>query len=133
MRLDLRVDETRGVVANLYAIDRAVQTEMRDLSVRYAAHAKDFARQIVPYDTGFMHDHIRTDLSEDRLRWSVGWSRRDFDAEGLPFYPVFQEYGTIFMAPQPTLGPTMAVLGPEHQRDVSEILRAAIERRRGGA
>lgn len=124
----LGVRGTRGLAANFYAADRDILQAMRDLTKRGAQLIVDVTRQLAPVRTGFMRDHVAYELLPSGLGYEAGWRESDFTAAGLPFYPLFQELGTRFMAANPSLGPAAQYVAPILLHEGRDILRAAIER-----
>lgn len=128
MRLDLQTRNASALVANLYQWDRRFQRDVRSLVQDIGRDARAAARTIVPYDTGFMHDHLRLEFSPSGLVWSLGWLEREFAAAGLPFYPPYQEFGTLFMPAQPTLGPAARHVEEDMRIRLAELMRASAAR-----
>jgi HK97 gp10 family phage protein len=130
MRMELQVRNEQALVANFYAAERDIVTAMQ-LAVRNAA---DLVQQVVQLtcaiDTGFMRDHVRVYVSPGGLAWQVGWDASDFFAAGLAFYPWFVEFGTRYMAAQPSLGPAYEYVAPIYQAEVADLVGLAVERRR---
>lgn len=129
IRLELSVRNESALVANFFALDAEIQVAMQ----LAAASAADLVRQVVQstcaVDTGFMRDHVRIWKSPTGLVWEVGWDAGDFFDAGLAFYPFFVEYGTRFMAAQPSLGPAYEYVVPIYLADVEALVQLAIERR----
>lgn len=122
-RLTLRVRNAAAVVANLRAFDRRYQREVR-AAVRVAGHyARTRVQAYAPVRTGFMRRGVRTTFSDDALSYTVGWDAADFTKAGKPFYPPYQEYGTVTIAPRPSLGPG----GREGAEYLRQRLRAALQ------
>lgn len=129
VKLELSVRNESGLVANFFALDAEIQVAMRFA----AASAADLVQQVVQatcaVDTGFMRDHVRIWRSPTGLAWEVGWDAGDFFEAGLAFYPFFVEYGTRFMAAQPSLEPAYNYVVPIYLAEVEALVRLAIERR----
>ena len=125
MKLDVRVNDVTGLVANLYARDERVQVDVRDAVQRFGVDVRVLARDLAPVDTGFMREQIRDEYSPEGLTVQVGYREEDFTAKGLPFYAPYQEYGTVYMAAQPHIGPAYRAMLPHFKEDVSAILRRA--------
>lgn len=132
MKFELGIRDARAVVANFRAADEALQLEVRDAVRRMADRTRRIARRIVPVDTGYMREHIKTILSPSGLAFEVGWDASDFAGAGKPFYPFFVEYGTRFMAARPTLGPAYAEAAPQFEREIAQAIRRAVNRDRRG-
>lgn len=79
--------------------------------------------ELSPFDTGFMASHVIYTPEPDRLRFTVGWHRSDFEAEGFEFYPYFQEFGTSRMRAQPSLTPVAHQGLPDLEQDMRGTIR----------
>jgi HK97 gp10 family phage protein len=130
MQLELSVRNIDGLAANFYAADREIAAAMRDAARSAAELVQQVTQQTCAVDTGFMRDHVRIWFTPSGLGFEVGWDADDFFAAGHPFYPFFVEYGTRFMAAQPALEPAYDYVVPIYRDDVSDLIRAAVERRR---
>lgn len=99
--------------------------DVRSLFDQYGIRTMELTSELSPYDTGFMSSKATyTPLDPgDAVGFTVGWHEEDFRAAGLEFYPVFQEFGTIFHPAQPSLGPAGRQLLPELRRDAAATLR----------
>jgi HK97 gp10 family phage protein len=113
--LELSVRNASAVIANVQQFDARAREEIRALVQQYAEATRTLVRDLAPVDRGYMHDHVRVRYSPEGFAFEVGWDAADFLGEGLAFYPFFQEFGTRFMPPQPSLGPAWAVMGPQFQ------------------
>jgi len=129
IQLELSVRNESALAANFFALDAEIQVAFQLASTS----AADLIRQVVQatcaVDTGFMRDHVRVWMSPTGLVWEVGWDAGDFFNAGLAFYPFFVEYGTRFMAAQPSLEPAYNYVVPIYLADVAALIRLAIERR----
>ena len=98
----------------------------RKLVSDYAEYVRDLTFQLSPVDTGFMREHVKGESSESGQVFSfeTGWHAEDFRTEGLPFYPPFQEFGTVNMSPQPSLTPAWLELRPSFIQDARDIVNA---------
>lgn len=128
MRMRLSVHNARGVVANLYAADKRIKGEVRRSVKMHGELTKELTQFLCAYDTGFMHDHVRTRYSRGGMAWQTGWDDADFAAADLPFYPPYVEFGTSKMAAQPALGPAYRDVDRMFRQDLREKIRGAIQR-----
>jgi hypothetical protein len=109
-----------------------------DATMRLSGQAMmEQVSELSPFDTGFMSANVTyTPLADDRTRgngfvmgetpelgFTVGWHAEDFAAKGLPFYPVYQEFGTIHHAAQPSLGPVGRQSLPLLKRDIEAVYK----------
>jgi HK97 gp10 family phage protein len=91
---------------------RAVQIEVLRSALRIQARA----RERCPVDTGRLRNSIAIELDEDRLSGSVG---TNVD------YAPYVEFGTVHMAAQPYLFPSIEEEQPEFIRRLREQLGEA--------
>ena len=124
----VEVRGTTGLIANVRAFDALAQREIKAAVRQGAEETVDLAQQLAPYDTGFMHDHIRSLLSPEGLTFTAGCFAEDFAAVGLPFYPPFVEHGTSKSPAQPFLFPAFEEIRGNIERDIGQALRTSIAR-----
>lgn len=79
-----------------------------------AERAEDLAREIVPYDTGKLHDSIFSKPTLDRLGFELGATMD---------YAGFVEFGTVRMAPQPYLRPAIETVSRLGISTMNSLLR----------
>lgn len=123
---------TRGrsaLAANFQAADTRAQRAVRGVVARYAERQFRLTRELAPVDTGFLRSHIRKRISDDGLAYEVGVREEDFEGAGKPFYPVYLEFGTRFMAARPFIFPARDAVAPEFRRALRAELSKAIRRR----
>ena len=125
MKLSASVSNRSALVANLYARNERLQTDMRDAVQRFGMDVQQLAKELAPKDTGFMASRIREDYSEGGLRVTVGYREEDFTSRGLFPYYIVQEFGSVFQAPQPHIGPAYRAVLPHFTEDVRAIIRQA--------
>jgi HK97 gp10 family phage protein len=130
MRMTMSTRNVKGVVANLFAADAEAQRAIRVTVDKYGHETHDLAVALCPFDTGFMQEHLHLRFTENGVGYEVGWEEQDFTDAGLPFYPVYQEFGTVKMAAQPSLFPANAYVRPRFTRALKANVRAAVTRRR---
>jgi HK97 gp10 family phage protein len=130
MQMELSVRNESGLAANFYAAERDVVEAMRAAAERAAELVQQVVQMTCAVDTGFMRDHVRVYRSPNGLVWEVGWDATDFFNAGLAFYPWFVEFGTRFMAAQPSLLPAYDYVVPIYQQDVADLVGIALARRR---
>lgn len=128
-RMTLSTRNVRGVVANLFKVDEEAQRAIRVTVDKYGHETHALAVALCPFDTGFMQEHLNLKFTEQGLGYEVGWEEQDFLDAGLPFYPIYQEFGTTKMAAQPCLFPAHAATRPRFTRALSNNVRAAVRRR----
>lgn len=104
-RPDVKVRGDRGIIANLYSYDARMRRDMIALNRLWAARTVKIAQEIVPFDTGRMHDSLVAEFSKMGLVFHVKYDKTDFDADGVEYYPPWVEFGTSRMSARPTLGP----------------------------
>jgi HK97 gp10 family phage protein len=129
VKMDLSFKNTAAVIANLYKADVACQEAV----VKIVHEAGEFCRELAfflcPVDTQFMRDHIKVLYGPKGFSFEVGWLEDDFLSMGLAFYPIYQEFGTIYMSPQPCLSPAYQETKPWFLSALGVELAAAFERR----
>lgn len=130
MRVNFTVTGLSGLARNLYAIDAEVRRDIPKAVRKYGTNVRDGAKARSRVDTGKQRDKIQDTYSEQGLVAHVGWDYADFVADGDAFYPIFNEFGTSRMPAQPMIGPAHAEHAPQLTRDVGNVIRGAIERRR---
>lgn len=126
MRLELSVRNASAMVANFHAADAQLQEDIRDLVEEYGEATRELTSFLSPYRTGHMSESVRTVYSPSGLAFETGWDADDFIGEGLAFYPYFQEFGTRFMAAQPSLGPAYEEMRPQFERALRERVQQSI-------
>jgi HK97 gp10 family phage protein len=126
LQFELSTRDLTALVANFHKSDVWLQEQLRDLVRRSAEQLRDLVQQLAPYDTGFMHDHVRIYFTPSGFGFEVGWSADDFLSAGLAFYPWFQEFGTRVMMAQPSLGPASDTILPLYRDAVSELVVESI-------
>jgi HK97 gp10 family phage protein len=119
----------RALAANFAAADQRVQKSARQIVARYAEKQFRLTRELAPVDTGFLRAHIRKRISDDGLAYEVGVREDDFEGAGKPFYPLYLEFGTRFMAARPFVFPARDAIAPEFRRALRAELSKAIRRR----
>jgi len=90
MSVGLEVRGISGLVANIHALNAAVQRNVR--AAMQAGGREQHANTVAaaPRKTGFMAEHTRLDYSPEGLAYSIGYVEGDFTGAGLYpyFYPV---------------------------------------------
>jgi HK97 gp10 family phage protein len=105
VRLSLSFKNAAAVAANFKHYDEGSHKVIRELVREAGQYCHDLTVFLCPVDTGFMRDHVRVLYGKEGYSFEVGWLEEDFLAAGLAFYPIFVEFGTRFMAAQPSLVP----------------------------
>ena len=129
VRMTVGTRNRRALAANFSAADARAQRAVRGVVARYAERQFRLTRELAPVDTGFLRSHIRKRVSDDGLAYEVGVREEDFEGAGLPFYPVYLEFGTRFMAARPFIFPARDAVAPEFRRALRGELSKAIRRR----
>lgn len=104
----------------------ALEAEAADVMDANGMGMMETAAELSPFDTGFMSSHVTYTPAPDRLSFTVGWHRADFDAEGFAPYYFFQEFGTEMHAAQPSLTPTAHQMLPDVPPDLAAAMRRVI-------
>lgn len=128
-RITLSTRNTKGVIANILSADKRAQRAVRRVVREAGLQEYEIAYALCPVDTGFMQDSLRLEFQPEGLGYELGWREEDFTGAGLPFYPVYVEFGTSKMAAQPSLFPARDAVRPVFERSLSRELRAAYRRR----
>lgn len=119
---------TRGVVANFYKADAEVFAEMQEVGRRWGAELQERTMFYTPVLTGFMQEHVLLRMLNDDTAFEVGWAADDFFNEGLEFYPVFVEEGTVNMPAQHPLFNAYSEVAPEYEAEMRSGVKRAIDR-----
>jgi hypothetical protein len=136
VRLTLSTRNIRGLIANIYAADAVTQRAVRRTVKKWGPRQQQLTAELAPYDvtTGpeafHMRDNVRLRYSDDGLIYEVGFDAEDFTEAGRPFYPIYTEFGTRFMAARPCVFPARDRIYPEYKADLSANVRAALRRRK---
>lgn len=129
MKLELSVEDRRGLIGNLYKADEQLQVELRKLAKLYGDYTRHLVRSFAPYRTGHMRKTVRTIYSPSGIIFECGWSFDDFISHGNGrFYVVDQEYGNSNTPAQPSLTPAYEIVAPLYRADVSIAVSSAIRR-----
>lgn len=130
--LTFTIEGADEIAAEIRRRGAALPAAGRRLIADYGAYQHDLTHQLSPYDELELYDdfhmreNIRTETSDDGLSMEVGWHMEDFTSEGFAPYYFFQEFGTVNMAAQPSLGPAWAELEPHFVGDAKEMLHDTI-------
>lgn len=119
---------SKGVAANFFKADAEVFAEMQDVGRRWGAELQERTMFYSPVLTGFMQEHVRLRMLNDDTAFEVGWMADDFFNEGLEFYPVFVEEGTINMPAQHPLFNAYSEVAPEYEAEMRSAIKKAIDR-----
>lgn len=113
-----------GVTAEIERRLMTTEERARKLVSDYAEHVRDLTFQLSPVDTGFMREHVKGETSEEGtvFGFATGWHAEDFRSEGFAPYYLFQEFGTVFHAPQPSLTPAWLELRPSFIADARDVV-----------
>lgn len=117
-----------ALVANFYAADEEIQQEFRDLVEATAYDLQDLTRFLAPKLTHYMSEHVHVRFTASKLGFEVGWDAADFFEAGFAFYPFFQEYGTRYLAAQPSLGPAYRQIIPGFKLRAGQVASRALKR-----
>jgi HK97 gp10 family phage protein len=130
VRLDLSQKNVAGVIARIYSADTRCTAAMRRTARRAGAFCQELTQALAPKDTAFMAEHVRTEYTPEGFGFETGWLAQDYLDAGLPFYPPYQEFGTRFMPPQPSLYPAYKATQEFYLEEVRKNIRDAITRER---
>lgn len=128
MRLSLELFGAGEIAAAVAENREEMVKASRLLVADYGAYMHDLTFQLSPYDalelndTFHMRENIRIETDDDGLGVDVGWRHEDFTNEGFAPYYLFQEFGTLYMPAQPSLGPAASELEPLFYGDAADIL-----------
>jgi HK97 gp10 family phage protein len=128
LHFELGVRNLQALAANFHTFDTELQKDVRALVRETAQDTRDLTSVLAPKDTEFMADHVDWWLTNSELGFEVGWHVDDFVEAGLAFYPFFQEFGTRFMAAQPSLGPAWDANAPIFTERLTRLLRESVAR-----
>jgi HK97 gp10 family phage protein len=132
VELQLSYRNIAATIARVYSIYPETKAGARQAVAESGARIQERTKATVRVDTHFMQEHVEVFIPPEGLTVEVGWREADFTAAGLPFYPIFQEFGTVKMSANPALYNAYVEEKPHLQAEVSRLVRDAIERRRGG-
>jgi HK97 gp10 family phage protein len=122
MRLDLSQKNVAGVIARIYSAYPEITAAVRKTTRDAGEFCKELTAAFAPKRTGRMARLVKTVYSAEGFDFETGWFAEDFLDEGEAFYPPYQEFGTRFIAAQPSLYPAYK----ETQEYYLEQLRADI-------
>lgn len=134
VRLNAKVFNLDGLVANLFENDKRAQAAIRKVVARNGKRLKAQAEKDCPYDTSkpanefHMRDNVRLEPSDDGLVARVGFLRKDFTKAGQPPYYHFVLGGTVNMAANPFLDRAQNTTYPRFKADLSVEVRRAMKR-----
>jgi HK97 gp10 family phage protein len=132
VELQLSYRNIAATIARVYSVYPETLAGARQAVAEAGERIRDRTKATVRVDTHFMQEHVESFIPPEGLTVEVGWRESDFTAADLPFYPIFQEFGTIYVPANPALSNAYAEEKPRLQAEVSRLVREAIERRRGG-
>lgn len=129
IQMDLSFKNTAAVVGNFYAFDADVQAALIHLVREAGEFCRELAFYLSPVDTTFMRNHLRVMFGPKGYSFEVGWLEEDFLSVGLAFYPLYQEFGTRYMAAQPSLAPAYHDTVQWFLPELAAAIRRAAQRR----
>ncbi len=127
MRMTLGVRNLSAVIANLQALNKSLQTEIRAAVKQGGEGMHATAYTLCPVDTGFMRDHLALEFTPKGYGFEIGWKQDDFLGAGLDFYPPFVVFGTVSQAPQDPLTPAYNDGSERLIASVREAMRRAVK------
>ncbi len=83
----------KAVTAKLARYQVQVVEQGKQAIVRSAERTYQTTLSGAPRRTGFMADHLRLNIRDDQLAYSVGFHADDFKSAGKDFYPIFSLFG----------------------------------------
>jgi hypothetical protein len=123
-----------GIVANIHAFNDEVQLFVRG-NVEFWGHAtvdetraRMLAHDRPVFDTGRMYENVEVRFGPSHLTYEAGWWPDAFDADGVEFYPILVELGTLTMPARPSLFPANELIRPLMLRSLSGGLRGITRR-----
>lgn len=128
LHFELGVRNLQGLAANFHRADDEIQAGALALVRETAEDVVDLAYLIAPKRTHFLAEHIKYWLTKSGLGFEAGWRAEDFYEAGLDFYPFYVEFGTRFMAAQPSVGPAWDHNRPMFEEKMGRLMRDAIGR-----
>jgi hypothetical protein len=135
IRLTISTRNLSGLAANFKAADARIQKRARRTVKKFGDKQLVRTIQLAPYDDSHspsdfhLRDNVRLRYKKDGLIYEVGFLEEDFTDEGLPFYALYTEFGTRFMAPRPCVFPARDEIYPQFKAALGADLRG--EARRG--
>lgn len=96
--------------------------KLQNIVKMYGESTQQLTAFLSPVDTTYMQTHVKVFYTPDKLSFEVGWDVMDFVAIGEPFYPFFQEFGTIRNRAQPSLRPAFESQAPLFQADIRKLV-----------
>jgi hypothetical protein len=120
--MKLTILNRSAVIANLNRWNRRAHDEIKQLVRVWGDRTRTEVSARSPVRTGFMRDHVTLRFGKQGYSWECGWLESDFTGAGFALYPFFLEYGTRYMAPQPTLGPVYAEIAPAYTAALRALL-----------
>lgn len=119
-----------GIAARFRAGHAAAQRNVRRVVKKTGEAAFSQAYADAPKDTTFMANHLRLAFVRDGLAYELGFRESDFEAAGLPFYPVYVIFGTRHMPARDFLFPANGDARREFRGELSAALRSGWSRGR---
>lgn len=126
MEGEVKVRGLSALAANFRAFDRECQRTVKAAVRRSGEDTREAAKSLAPIDTGFLYATIEDTYSPNGMAFTVGCDPAAYEAEGLPYYPPYVEFGTESSPAQPFLFPAFEAIKPHFQRDVSNAIRASM-------
>lgn len=118
MRFELSVRGIAQIHNELSQKNRRFVAKIKGIVKNYGESTRALTMFLSPVDTTYMQKNVRVFYSSDKMSFEVGWDVMDFVAIGEPFYPFFQEFGTIRHRAQPSLRPAFEDQAPLFQADI---------------
>ena len=136
VRMTVSTRNLRALAANFAAADVRLQKAARKTVKKYGTKQRNRTRELAPYDASHpaedfhLRDNVSLRFSDDGLVYETGFREEDFTEAGLPFYAIFTEFGTRFMAARPCVFPARDEIYPQFRAALGADLRAAARRRK---
>lgn len=129
-RFELSVRNEAAVASNFHRFSERALRDLRRIVKTHGELTKELTQLFSPVDTGYMQAHVTTWYGKNGLTFETGWDASDFLGQGKPFYPWFQEFGTVNMRAQPSLMPAYREVRPQFEAEVRAAIQRAIQRGR---
>lgn len=121
--LSLRMADIQKINQDLSRRLERTQANKAALMDRYGIWFMELTSELSPYRTGFMSRHVvYKPLKKGWHDFEVGWYNKDFVQAGKEPYYIYQEFGTLYNNPQPSLGPAFRALSPRLKQDAKSML-----------
>lgn len=98
---------------------REIRSQAWKVLKNTAEKGKAKAKELAPYEFGFLEENITTDLSD--------WPGMTTKIHSQASYSGYQEFGTRFMDAQPFMRPALKDISPQFKKDMEDVMKGAFE------